>query len=131
MSVKNSTLKWILAAAAVVVLAVGIFLIARNPAAKTVGTVQITVQDQNGKTLADKKIGYKEGDTLVSLLENNFKNVRLKDGMLMDIESLVTPDDWSYYIAFYKDGKYSEVGVGSAVLEPDARYSFVFEKLEY
>ena len=126
--VKNKTLTWILAAVAVVVLAVGIYLIFRQPAAKAAGTVTMTVKDENEKTLKEKKVDFYEGDTVSGLVEKTFANVRYDNGMLMDIESLVTPSDWSYYICIWKDGKMSEVGIDQMTLDDGSVYDFVWTK---
>ena len=125
---EKKTLKWILAAVAVVVLAVGIFLIVRKPEAKAEGTVTMTVKDENEKVLKEKKIPFYEGDTVSGLVEKNFEKVRYDNGMLMDIESLVTPSDWSYFIGIWKNGAMSEVGIDQMTLEDGAVYDFVWTK---
>ena len=113
---------------AVVVLAVGVYLIVRQPQAKAAGTVTMTVKDADEKVLKEKKIPFFEGDTVSGLVSVNFTNVRYDNGMLMDIETLVTPADWTYYICIWKNGAMSEVGIDQMTLEDGAVYDFVWTK---
>ena len=124
----KKALKWILAAVAVVVLAVGIYLIVRQPAAKAAGTVTMTVKDEEEKVLKEKKIPFFEGDTVAGLVEHNFTNVRFDNGFLMDIETLVTPANWDYFICIWKDGEMSAVGIDQMTLDDGSVYDFIWTK---
>ena len=75
------------------------------------GHITITVQDENGKVLAEKEVGFKAGQTVADLLQANFENVTIDNGMLMTLESLTTPADFHTYIAFYINGEYATEGV--------------------
>ena len=75
------------------------------------GRITVNVKDTEEKLLASKEIGFKAGQTIADLLPDNFKNVTIDNGMLMTIESLTTPADWSSYIAFYINGEYAMEGV--------------------
>lgn len=75
------------------------------------GYITITVQDLDNKMLAEKKVGFKAGQSLAELLEANFENVTIDNSMLMTIESLTTPADWSTYISLLINGEYAMEGV--------------------
>ena len=75
------------------------------------GHITISVQDENGKVLAEKEVGFKAGQTVADLLQANFENVTIDNGMLMTLESLTTPADFHTYIAFYINGEYAMEGV--------------------
>ena len=56
----------------VVVALVGIFLLREN-ASETKGNITIEVIDLNGEKVIDDKIPFKEGDTLLGLLKENYE----------------------------------------------------------
>ena len=89
------------------------------------GKVTITVQDTEQKVLASKEVGFKAGETIADLLQANFENVTIDNGMLMTIESLTTPADWSTYIAFYINGEYAMQGVMTQPFEDGDVIDFI------
>ncbi|MBR6704633.1 MAG: DUF4430 domain-containing protein [Lachnospiraceae bacterium] len=126
---KNKKLTIILAVVAVVVLGCVLWFILGGGGAKDDGHITVTVQDKDGKILAEKKIGYKEGDKLADLVEKNFKNVKYEDSgygpMIMEIESLTTPADWSSYISILYNGEYAQVGIGQLEFKDGDKIDFV------
>ena len=121
----NKTLKIVLAAVAVLALAVVLFFVLGGGGAKDDGHITVTVQDKEGKVIAEKKIGYKEGDKLADLVQKNFANVTYDNGMLMTIESLTTPADWSSYISILQNGEYSMVGIMEMQFKDGDKIDFV------
>ena len=126
---KNKKLTIILAVVAVLALACILWFTLGGGGAKDDGHITVTVQDKEGKVLAEKKIGYKEGDKLTDLVKDNFKNVTYEDSgfgpMIMTIESLTTPADWSSYISILYNGQYAEVGIGSLEFKDGDKIDFV------
>ena len=121
----NKTLKIVLAAVAVLALAAVLFFVLGGGGAKDDGHITVTVQDKEGKVITEKKIGYKEGDKLADLVQKNFANVTYDNGMLMTIESLTTPADWSSYISILQNGEYSMVGIMEMQFKDGDKIDFV------
>ncbi|MCF0115032.1 MAG: DUF4430 domain-containing protein [Erysipelotrichaceae bacterium] len=117
--------KGILAVVAAVILGVAVYLLGAKPTAKADGIVEIVVVDVDENTVADKKLDFYEGDTLISLVENNFENVRIEDGFIYTIETLETPEDFASFICIYVNDEMSEVGMNDITLEDGKVISFV------
>ncbi len=125
MHMNNKKMKFILAGIALVVLAVVLFFVLGGGGAKDDGHITVTVQDKEHKVLAQKEIGYKEGEKLADLVQKNFKNVTYNDGMLMTIESLTTPADWSSFISILQNGEMSPVGIMEMTFKDGDKIDFV------
>ena len=97
----------------VVALAYLIFSLTSGGKAKGDGVVVVEFVDLDGEVIKSKSITFKEGDSIVSLIEDNFENVTFTDGMLMTIEDYVTPSDWSTYIGIYVDDVSSNYGLAA------------------
>ncbi|MBQ1827068.1 MAG: hypothetical protein II126_03760 [Erysipelotrichaceae bacterium] len=95
------------------------------------GSIRIEVLDIDRKEVKTKTIKFKEGDTLVKLIEDNFDNVLFKDGMLMNIETLETPADWSTFICVYVDDVMSEVGIEQIQFKDGTKISLIDTELVY
>lgn len=80
------------------------------------GIVKVELIDISGEIVNSKKIEFNDDDTLPSLLETNFSNVKIKDGMLLNIDNYVTPDDWSEFISIYVNGQMNQVGINEIKL---------------
>ncbi|MBQ6293686.1 MAG: hypothetical protein IJK77_07460 [Lachnospiraceae bacterium] len=106
---KNKKVLW--AILAIIVIAVAYIVIAKPFIPKGDGSITVKVTDLDQKLIKEKKIVFNTGDKLTDLVSKNFDNVLIKDGMLMNIESLVTPADWAQYIAIWTNGKLAEVGI--------------------
>ena len=111
MKTKKQLQTIILAALAIVVLAVTCIMVSRHYASKGDGTIQVELVNLEGVTILEKEVIFNEGDTLAGLLEENFSNVVIENGMLMSIESFVNAPDWSTFISIYVDGEMSMVGL--------------------
>lgn len=103
--------KVLLAILAIIVIAVAYIVIAKPFTPKGDGSITVKVTDLDQKLIKEKKIVFNTGDKLTDLVSKNFDNVLIKDGMLMNIESLVTPADWAQFIAIWTNGKLAEVGI--------------------
>ncbi|MBQ4253404.1 MAG: hypothetical protein II712_01115 [Erysipelotrichaceae bacterium] len=105
--------------------------IKENYLVKYDGSIRIEVLDIDRKEVKTKTIKFKEGDTLVKLIEDNFDNVLFKDGMLMNIETLETPADWSTFICVYVDDVMSEVGIEQIQFKDGTKISLIDTELVY
>ena len=106
---KNKKILW--AVLAVIVIAAAYILIAKPFTPKGDGSITVKVTDIDQKLIKEKKIVYKTGDKLTDLVSNNFDKVLIKDGMLMNIESLETPSDWAQFIAILINGEMAMEGI--------------------
>lgn len=121
----NKMKKIVLSIVAVLVLAFGIFYFTAPKTANTLGSVEITMVDLDGSTIKDVNVEFEAEDTLVELVESNFENVVIENGMLMAMEEYVTPEDWSTFLAIYVNEEMSMVGIQDIVLEDGLNVSFV------
>ncbi|MBP3728991.1 MAG: DUF4430 domain-containing protein [Lachnospiraceae bacterium] len=128
----NKVMKIVLALVAVAALAVGIIALTGGFGAKADGHITVTVKDLDDKLLAEKKIGYKTGDKLTDLVQNNFKGVKLEGSgektMIMEIEGITTPADWSTYISILINGEYADKGIASLEFKDGDKIDFVNTK---
>lgn len=95
------------------------------------GTIEVEVVDLNQTIIESKDISFEEGDNLVSLIEDHFDNVVMDNGMIMSIESLETPEDYSVFISIYVDDKMSEVGLKDIEYKDGTKISFVLTEFNY
>lgn len=115
----------ILITVAMVILAMIIAVCFFSPfSTKDEGKITIEVRDLNNGLIKDKDVYYKEDDDLFSLIEKNFDNVRYDDGMIMDIETIKTPADWSSFIAIYVNEQSSVCGLSDIVFKNGDVISF-------
>jgi len=121
----NKAKKILLAVAALLIVGVAVFLIVNGSKAKYDGTITVTVQDVDKKVIAEKKIGFKAGDTLHQLVQDNFKNVKIENQMLMTIETLTTPADWSTFIAILINGEMADKGIMELPFKDGDKIDFV------
>ena len=70
-------------------------------------------------------IEFKTGDTLDKLLQDNYDNVVITDGMIMSIDSFTTASDWSYFISIYVNDEMSMVGLLDIEFTNGTKISFV------
>lgn len=98
---------------------------------KADGSIQVEVIDLEQNVLQDKSVDFMEGDTLVDLVEENFDNVTIDNGMLMTIDELTTPEDWSSFICIYVDDEMSDVGINDIVVKDGMKVSFIMTEFNY
>lgn len=130
-NVKKKIFTAIAAIAAAIGICVCCFFVYRGFKPKAAGTIEIKVIALDESILKDKRIDYQKADTLSELVSSNFENVLITDGMIMNIESLVTPLDWSSFICIYVNGEMSNYGINDIRFEDGDIISFVMTKFDY
>ena len=91
------------------------------------GVITVVIMD-NGNVAAEKNIEFNVGDNLEDLIIKNFEGVRFNDGMLMDIEGIVTPSDSSYIFFAKINGNDLTVGAKDVEFEDKDTIEFIFTK---
>ena len=126
----NKMKKLLVTVVAVVVLALGVVAISGNFTSKGLGEIQVELVDLEGNK-ESKTIVFNEGDTLVSLIEENFENVVIENGMVMSIEDFTTASDWSTFISIHVDDVESMVGIKEIVFTDGTKISFIMTEFVY
>ena len=116
---------------AVLILLGGVFFLSQNFVSQNDGNIIVDVVDIDGKKVAEKEISFQEGDQLVDLIQDHFKNVSIENGMIMDIETLKTPSDWSEFICIYVDEKMSDVGIQDIEFHDGTHISLIMSENNY
>ena len=97
--------------------------------AKTKGTVTIELVDLDDNLVLSKDINFKEKDTLVSIVSDEFDNVLIENGMVITIEEFTTDTlNWSVYISILVNGEYSMVGINDIELVDELIVTFKMEE---
>ena len=128
---KNLILTAILSFIGVIVFVIASVMVSSRFASQNSGQIQVELINLEGVTTLEKDIEFKQGDTLEFLLEDNFDNVVIENGMLMSIEDFTTPSDWSTYISIYVDNKMSQVGLLEIEFMDGTLISFVMTEFNY
>lgn len=110
---------------AVAGIGVGSYFIYKHLSSNPAGTISVEIIQLDGTKTNEKSISYNEGDTLVPLLESNFDNVVVENGILMSIDNLTTPSDWSTFICIYVDNVMSDVLIQDIQFKDGTVISFV------
>lgn len=113
-----------------------------TPTAVGLGDVTIEVYDSENTLVAEKDVEFQEGDTLLSILQDNFtvycadENNSPDDTCsydsgfgvwLMGLDNVQAFDD-AGYIAFYINGEYASTGVSATELVDGNTYTFKYEQ---
>ncbi|MDO4481093.1 MAG: DUF4430 domain-containing protein [Erysipelotrichaceae bacterium] len=116
-----------------VVAILAIVLIVPNMLSKSkkAGTIDVIVEDVNEEVIKQKSIDFQKDEKCTEVIQNNFDNVLIENGMILNIESLETPEDWSEFICIYVNDEMSQVGIEDIVLEDGMKISFVMTEYEY
>ncbi|MCI7802199.1 MAG: DUF4430 domain-containing protein [Floccifex porci] len=116
-----------------VVAILAIVLIVPNMLSKSkkAGTIDVIVEDVNEEVIKQKSIDFQKDEKCSEVIQNNFDNVLIENGMILNIESLETPEDWSEFICIYVNDEMSQVGIEDIVLEDGMKISFVMTEYEY
>ena len=118
----------VLSVVAVAILSVLIFVGSQSFSAKYDGKIIVEVVDKDGSVVENKKIKFSAGDTLVTLVQENFENVTVSgEGewqMIDSIETIKNSSDWSYYISIYVNDVESHVGIASIEFVDGMKISF-------
>lgn len=112
-------------------LVVGGYFTYRSFTSKSDGKIEIKVIDLDNTLIKDKEIEYKIGNKLSDLVINNFDNVTITNGMVMTIESLTTPADWSTFISIYINGEMSNYGINDLPFSNGDVISFINTEFIY
>lgn len=128
---KNLILTILLSFVGVVVFVIASVMVSRHFASQSDGQIQVQLIDLDGNTTLERKIDFDEGDTLQFLLEENFDNVVIENGMLMSIEDFTTASDWSTFISIYVDNEMSQVGLLEIEFTDGTLISFVITEFIY
>ena len=123
--------KIVLTIISLLVLVLGSLYLSNNFPSKTQGDVLIELIDIEGNISDSRQIEYQEGDTLVSLVESNYDNVLIENGMLMTIEDFETASDWSTFISIYVNDEMSMVGINDIMFDNNTKISFVMTEFVY
>lgn len=132
--VKKKILTICLALVAIIGITVGLALLIKGKKADADGFVTIEVVDLDKTVVKSKKIGFKEGDTLIQIVKDNFDNVVITDAispMIMEIETLVTADDWSKFISISVNDVEAETGISGIALKDGDKISFILTEFIY
>lgn len=121
----------VLSIVAAVGLGVASYFIYDSFTAKSDGSITVEIIKLDGDKANEKEISFNNGDSLVALLEDNFENVIIEDGMLMSIDVLTTPEDWSTFICIYVDDEMSNVGILDIRFTDGTLISFVDTEVIY
>jgi hypothetical protein len=81
------------------------------------GEIKVELVALDGSLIKEESIKFDSDDTLVELITDEFNNVVIENGMLMEIEDYKTPSNWETFISIYVDGKMSMVGISDIKLE--------------
>lgn len=115
----------------VVVALVCIFLLRENTS-ETKGDITIEVIDLNKEKVINDKISFKEGDTLLGLLKENYE-LRSDDSygstFIYDIDDVKTGNDT--FLGIYVNNEMSMVGVDLIELEDGLIVSFRVTIIDY
>ena len=123
--------KIVLTIISLLVLVLGSLYLTNNFTSKTQGDVLIELIDIEGNISDSRQIEYQEGDTLVSLVESNYDNVLIENGMLMTIEDFETASDWSTFISIYVNDEMSMVGINDIKFDDNTKVSFIMTEFVY
>lgn len=131
---KKKILTLCLALVAFIGITLGLYFVLREKKVDSDGYVTIEVVDVDETVVKSKKIAFKEGDTLIQIVKENFDNVLITEDsspMIMNIETLVTPSDWSKFISIYVNDEMSMVGISQITFEDGDKISFIFTEFFY
>jgi hypothetical protein len=121
---KKLFLKTVVSIIALAVIGACTFWAYRTFLAQTGGTIRIVITDEHNNNLKNDVIEYRKGDTLVSILSEHYE-CTLENGMLLSLDELKTPTDWSYFICIYVNGEMSAYGINELEFKDKDVISFV------
>lgn len=131
MDKKNLILKIVLSVIGIFILVVCGIILSKSFISSSDGVIIVELIDLEGEIIKEEEIEFNIGDSLVTLIENNFDNVKFDNGMLMEIENYVTPSDWSTFISVFVDGETSMVGISDIEFKNNTKISLVVTEFIY
>ena len=123
--------KIVLTIAALVVFVLGGMFVSKTFTSTSDGSITIELINLDGSVKSSKEIEFNEGDELLTLLEENYENVVVENGMLMSIDTFTTASDWSTFISIDVNGEMSMVGLLEIEYEDGTIISFKLTEFIY
>ena len=117
--------------AALVVLVLGGMAFSKTFSSTSDGSITVELVELDGSIKSSKEIEFNEGDQLLTLLEENYDNVLIENGMLMSIDTFTTASDWSTFISIYVDDEMSMVGLAEIQYEDGTKLSLIMTEFIY
>ncbi len=109
--------KIVLTIIALVVLVLGGMVFSKTFSSTSDGSITVELVELDGSLKSSKEIEFKKGDQLLTLIEENYENVVIENGMLMSIDTFTTASDWSTFISIDVNGEASMVGLNEIEYE--------------
>lgn len=95
---------------------------------KEAGEIVIALVDIDENIISNRNIKYSKYNTFEDILKENY-TVKIDNGFLMEIDSLVTPQDFSSFICLYHNDKMAETGVNKIKFKNGDNFSFVMTRV--
>ena len=123
--------KIVLTIAALVVLVLGGMIFSKTFSSTSDGSITVELVELDGSLKSSKEIEFETGDQLLTLIEENYENVVVENGMIMSIDTFTTAPDWSTFISIDVNGEASMVGLNEIVYEDGMIISFKMTEFIY
>jgi len=123
--------KIVLTIIALVVLVLGGMILSKTFSSTSDGSITVELVELDGSLKSSKEIEFETGDKLLTLIEENYENVVVENGMLMSIDTFTTASDWSTFISIDVNGEASMVGLNEIVYEDGMIISFKMTEFIY
>ena len=123
--------KIVLTIIALVVLVLGGMIFSKTFSSTSDGSITVELVELDGSLKSSKEIEFETGDKLLTLIEENYENVVVENGMLMSIDTFTTASDWSTFISIDVNGEASMVGLNEIVYEDGMIISFKMTEFIY
>lgn len=128
---KKLILNIALSVVAIAVVILCVFLLKDSFKPSYDGVITVEYVDVEGNVKKQKEITFVEGDSLTTLIEENFENVTFDNGMLMTIEDYVTPSTWETFIYVLVDDVASEVGLKDIEFKDGTKITLQITQLSF
>ena len=123
--------KIVLTIIALVVLVLGGMVFSKTFSSTSDGSITVELVELDGSLKSSQEIEFKKGDQLLTLIEENYENVVIENGMLMSIDTFTTASDWSTFISIDVNGEASMVGLNEIEYEDGMTISFKMTEFIY
>ena len=123
--------KIVLTIIALVVLVLGGMIFSKTFSSTSDGSITVELVELDGSLKSSKEIEFETGDQLLTLIEENYENVIVENGMLMSIDTFTTASDWSTFISIDVNGEASMVGLNDIEYEDGMIISFKMTEFIY
>ena len=123
----------ILSIITIAIISFSLYKIYNGGKAKGDGVVTVELIDLDSTVIKKVDIPFTNGDSIVTLIEANFANVRFNNGMLLDIEDYKTPSDFSTFLYIYINSEASNYGLtdGNFTFNDGDKISLVITEFVY